>query len=218
MFNFNSYSGLLLIGCLQALIFAVILLLRWRRDERLHDLFSALILVVGGMYAAQWMFGFAGWYDEQDWRSTVMFYIEWSHLAALGPLIWLYFRAVTNTDFRWEKKYWLHFIPALFFALPPLAALLYDFIIYAWLGGNAFAGFGGSRGPTMDFINESALIGMLDTIEDAISRLLLPIYLIFTLKEYRKYRDYVANQFANGAEFFLPGLRILLYISLSAWD
>ena len=214
MFNFNSFSGLLLIGCLQALIFAVILILRWRRDERVHDLFAALILVVGGMYAAQWMFGFAGWYDDQDWRSTVMFYIEWSHLCALGPLIWLYFRAVTNTDFVWEKKYWFHFLPALLFALPPVGALLYDFVVYAWLGGNAFKGFGGSRGPAMDFLNVNTLIGALDTIEDAIARLLLPIYLIFTLKEYRKYRDYVANQFANGTEYFLPGLRLLLYIFL----
>jgi len=214
MFNFNSYSGLLLIGCLQALIFAVILLLRWRRDERLHDLFAALILVIGGMYAAQWMLGFAGWYDNQDWRSTIMFYLEWSHLTALGPLIWLYFRAVTNTDFVWEKKHWLHFIPALIFTLPPIGAIFYDFIIHALLGGNAFEGFGGSRGPAMDMLNENSFFGVLDTIEDGISKLLLPIYLIFTLKEYRKYRDYVGKQFANGAEYFLPGLRFLLYTFL----
>jgi len=214
MFTFNSYSGLLLIGCVQALVFAIILLVRWQREERLHDLLASLILMVGGLYAAQWMFGFASWYDEQDWRSTVMFYIEWDHLAALGPLIWLYFRSVTNTDFRWERRYWLHFLPAIIFFVLPVANTIYDFIFYAWLGGNSFEGFGGSRGPAMEFKHANPVMGSIDTFEDAFARLQLPIYLVLTLKEYRKYRTYIANQFANETEYFLQGLRVLLYTFL----
>ncbi len=214
MFNFNPYSGLLLIGCIQALVFATILLFRWKRDERLHDLFAALTLIVGGLYAAQWMLGFAGWYDDRDWRSTIMFYIEWDHLVALGPLTWLYFRSLTNTDFRWEKKYWLHLLPAMLFATIPICLTAYDFIGHALLGGNAFEGFGGSRGPAMEFKHTNSFMGFIDTSEDVIARVLLPIYLIFTLKEYRAYRNYVANQFASGVEYNLSGLRILLYTFL----
>lgn len=199
---------------MQALVFSIILGVRRRREERLHDLFASLILLVGGLYAAQWMLGFAGWYDDQDWRSTIMFYIEWDHLAALGPLIWLYFRALTNTDFRWERKYWLHLLPAVAFTILPIAFTLYDFIIHALLGGNVFEGFGGSRGPAMEFKHTNSVMDILDSFEDVFARIQLPVYLVFTLKEYRKYRTYVANQFANGTEYFLQGLRILLYIFL----
>jgi len=214
MFNFNPYSGLLLIGCVQAFVFSVILLFRWKRDERLHDLFASLTLIVGGLYAAQWMLGFAGWYDDRDWRSTIMFYIEWDHLVALGPFIWLYFRSLTNTDFRWENKYWLHLLPAMLFAMLPICLSAYDFIGHALLGGNAFEGFGGSRGPAMEFKHTNSIMGFIDTAEDVIARLLLPIYLILTLKQYRSYRSYVANQFANGVEYNLSGLRVLLYTFL----
>lgn len=214
MFNFNAYSGLLLIGCMQALVFSTILFIRWRQDDRLHDLLAALILMVGGLYAAQWMLGFAGWYDDQDWRSTIMFYVEWSHLSALGPLIWLYFLSVTNTDFQWERKYWLHFLPALIFSIAPLSFLIYDFLVHALLKGNAFEGFGGSRGPAMEFLNSNKWMGFLDTTEDVFVRIQTPAYLIFTLRAFRNYKSYVADQFANGSEFLLRGLRVLLYTFL----
>ena len=212
MFTFGSYSSLLLIGFVQGLVYAVLLGLRARREERLSDLFAALILLVGTLYAGQWMFGFAGWYDDRDWRSTIMFYIEWSHLLALGPLIWLYFRAITNTDFRWERRYWWHFAPALLFALPLVLATAYDFIIHAGILGRAFTGFGGSRGPAMELLHGP--LGWRNEVEDILARIHLPVYLFLTIRAYRAFRSYVRDEFPNADELDLSPLRNLLWVLL----
>ena len=209
-FHFNPYSSLLLVGCVPALVHAVLLAARARREERWADGLAAVLLVVGVLYAAQWMLGFAGWYDGRDWRSTVMFYVEWSHLAALGPLVWLYLRAVTNTDFRWRRRYAWHFAPALAFLVLPTGLLLYDVVVHAGLLGRPFEGFGGTRGPAMEF-KHTRLAGA-DTVEDVFVRLQLPVYLYLAVRAYRRYRGYVAREFANAREYDLRGLRALLYI------
>jgi len=156
------------------------------------------------------MFGFAGWYDERDWRTTVMFYVEWSHLTALGPLVWLYFKAITNADFRWQLRYWWHFLPAGLFALIPLLLLGYDYLVHAGLRGEPFADFGGTRGPAMEFAHGN--LNWIGNIEDLFIHLQLPIYLVLTALGYRAYRNYIAEEFAAGDEFDLNGLRVLLYI------
>ena len=213
MFTFNPYSGLLLVGVVQGLVYAVLLGLRARREERFSDVFASLILVIGTLYAAQWMLGFAGWYDSRDWRTTVMFYVDWSHLAAMGPLVWIYFRALTNTDFRWRRRDGWHFAPALLFLLSHLLFAGYDTIIHAGIYGNAFECFGGSRGPAMDFKNER--LSLLNDVEDVFVRPQLPVYLYLTLREYLRYRRYITGEFSNAGELGLRGLRNLLYVLLA---
>ena len=212
MFGFNAYSSLLLIGVVQGLVYAALLLARARREDRLSDLLAALILLVGSLYAAQWMLGFAGWYNQGEARSTFMFYVEWSHLLALGPLVWLYFRAVTNTDFRWRREFGWHFAPVLLFALPVAVATVYDWIVHAGILGRAFAGFGGSRGPAMDYVHET--LGDLGSVEDVLVRVQLPVYLVLTIRRYREFRDYVRREFSNARELDLSPLRNLLWVLL----
>ena len=100
LFSFNQFSSLLLVGVVPSVLHLVLLLVRGWREERWNDLFAAGILLVGIAYVSQWMLGFAGWYDARDGRTTIMFYVLWDHLLLLGPLVYLYFRAVTNTNFR----------------------------------------------------------------------------------------------------------------------
>ena len=210
VFQYSPESSLLLVGCSLGLAMAAVLLVRARREGRIADALAAGILLVGTLYAAQWMLGFAGWYDGRDARSTVMFYVEWSHLAALGPLAYLYVRAVTNTDFRLRRRHLRHFAPALVFAAVPLAALVYDFVVHAGVLGRPFEGFGGTRGPLMDFKHESLV--WIDWIEDAFVRIQLPVYLVLAIRVYRGFRAYVRAEFANPDEFDLRGLSVLLYI------
>lgn len=210
MFDFNPYSGLLLIGCAQGIVHAGLLAARARREEHLSDAFAALILLVGVLFAAQWMLGFAGWYDARDWRSTIMFYVEWNHLAALGPLIYFYLLSVTNTDFRWRRRHWWHFAPALAFVVLPAGLLLYDFGVHAALLGQPFTDFDGSRGPAME-VKHTRLVWP-SVVEDVFVRLQLPVYLVVAWRVYGNYRDYLEREFANASEFALRGLRNLLLV------
>ncbi|MEM9258733.1 MAG: hypothetical protein AAGA62_03740, partial [Bacteroidota bacterium] len=85
MFEYNEWSSPLLPGFLQGLVFAIILFIRGYREERISDYFASLLLIAGSLYVGQWMLGFAGWYDAHDWRTTLMFYVEWKNLLVFGP-------------------------------------------------------------------------------------------------------------------------------------
>lgn len=211
-FEFNQFSALLLIGFLQGIIFSVLLLLRGWREERTSDLLAALILVLGSMYVAQWMFGFAGWYDAHDWRTTLLFYVKWENLIALGPLIWLYFRALTNTDFRWERKYWWHLLPWAILLLYPLGIILHDFLYSRLILGEPFAYFHNTRGPAAEWDNNTG--GVFFYVIFAISCFHLLGYLLKTLREYRQYRTYVEREFSNAGQLSFRSLRITLYLLL----
>lgn len=210
MFGFNAYSGLLLPAVLQGFVFATILLVRQREFGRDSDGIAAALLLVGALHVAQWMLGFAGWYDSRDWQTTVMFYVEWSHLAALGPLLYFYFLAVTNADFHWRTRYGWHFLPAAAFCIPPALMVVYDFGIHAGLLGRPFEFFGGTRGPAMEF--EHTSLAWLDAAEDYFVYPQLAVYLAITARAYRRFRTYVASEFANARDFSLSGLRNLLLI------
>ncbi|MTB51089.1 AraC family transcriptional regulator [Lewinella sp. W8] len=211
-FEFNQFSAPLLIGFLQGIIFSVILFMRGWREERISDYLAAIILVLGSMYGAQWMFGFAGWYDSHDWRTTLMFYVEWKNLIAFGPLIWLYFRALTNTDFRWEKKYWWHFLPWGLLLLTPLGIFLYDVVYSRLMLGEPFAYFYNTRGPAAEWDNngDSTIFYLIF----ALSCVHLVVYLLRTLREYRRYRAYIDREFSNASQLSFRSLRITLYLLL----
>ncbi|MEM9930624.1 MAG: helix-turn-helix transcriptional regulator [Bacteroidota bacterium] len=213
MFEFNAYSAPLLPGFLQGLIFAVILLLRGFREERVSDYFAALLLVMGSLYVGQWMFGFANWYDAHDWRTTLMFYVEWKNLLAFGPLIWLYFRSLTNTNFRWQPKYWWHFLPLGLVLTQPLAIFIYDWVYWWLIKGETFTYFFNTRGPASEWDNNSNSPVFL--VVYTISILHLLTYLVWTLMDYRKYRTYLEREFSNAEQLTFKSLRLTLYLMLA---
>ncbi|MEL6276707.1 MAG: hypothetical protein AAFU03_16535, partial [Bacteroidota bacterium] len=205
-FEFNRESSILLIGFLQGIIYAVLLISRARREERIADYFAAGILLVGALFVAQWMLGFAGWYDAHDWRTTVMFYFKWSNVAALGPLIWFYFRSITNGDFKWKRSYWWHFLLWGILSLDTVAIFTYDFIYHALIQGKAFTFFHNTRGPASEWDNNSSLwIGPLLFYS---ARLQLFVYLLWALLDLRKYQRYVRAEFSNAEQLSLRGFRI----------
>ncbi len=212
-FDFNLHSSLLLIGCVQALYFAGLLLVRGHRYGRGSDLLAALILLAGSLFVAQWMLGFAGWYDAHDWRTTLMFYVKWNHLAALGPLIYFYFRSLTNTNFRWHPRDALHFLPAAVLLVPALAALCYDWIYVFGVRDTAFTYFHGTRGPAQEWLNEGG--GFDETVVSVLVWVQLSAYLLVTVRDYRHYRAYLCREFSNPDELELRGLRGILYLFLA---
>ncbi len=211
LFDFNFHSSLLLIGCVQALVFAGLLGYRGLQSGRLSDRLAALILLLGTLFVAQWMLGFAGWYDARDWRSTLMFYVQWDHLAALGPLIYLYFRSLTNRDFRLRPRHALHFAPFALLLAPHLFALGYDWIYHLGFRGHAFRYFHGTRGPAQEWLHSETgnpVVSVLIWIQ-------LSAYLIATVRDYHFYRAYLRREFSNPEALELTGLRTILYLFIA---
>jgi AraC-like DNA-binding protein len=209
LFHFNLYSGLLLPGVVQSFVYAALLLVRARRTGGISNVLAALILLVGALFVSQWMLGFAGWYDSHDWHTTLMFYLPWNHLLALGPLVWLYFRSLTNADFRWRRRRWLHFVPwVTAVLLPSLAIFGYDVFLLG-VYDRPFTYFHGTRGPAQEWAQQCPWI---HSARSVLSWSSLAYYLTLTVREYRSYRAYLDREFSHTAPLDLSGLRNVLLL------
>lgn len=212
-FLFNQYSSLLLIGVLQGLVFAGLL---WRRAGRWDspaDRFAALLLLVLCFYVSPWMLGFAGWYDAHNWQTTVMFYVPWSNYLLIGPLVYFYFLALTNADFRWKRRYWWHFVPFFLLLLEPLVVFGYDIVYRYGLLGEELLYFFNTRGPLAEAMNMGD-ITLYDVVTYLFVRIHLIVYLALTIRLYRRYRRYLVQYFASEDRYAFRWVQSLLYVFL----
>ena len=66
LFEFNLYSSLLLPLVVQGFVFSIILLFRGLRENRLADNLLSVLIFSLTIRVANWMLGFAGWYDSHN--------------------------------------------------------------------------------------------------------------------------------------------------------
>lgn len=206
LFEFNVYSGLLLPSVIQGLLFCGLLLWRGIRVEQLSDKILSFILLLYTLRVANWMLGFAGWYDSHDAYTTFMFYFPFNNWLALGPAIYFLFLSLTNRSFRFKKSHLWHFLPALLEICSTLTAFGYDIVYQHWLLKLPLEGHFGTRGKLID--EGLPIIGDLFSIGTYFS---IFAYTLYTIRLYRKYRTYLDNHFANLENINYHWLRNLLY-------
>lgn len=216
LFYFNQWSSLLLPFFLQGIIFTILLLWRGWREERLSDHLLAVLLFIFTLRVANWMLGFAHWYDAHDWHSTFMFYFPFNHWLLIGPLTYFYFRSLTNRDFRFRKKDRWHFAPWLFDMAISAFVFTNDIIIHHWIRGEALPYHFGTQGTLrmegIPILDEALIIAAI------ISMLL---YFSVTIRQYRQYRKkYVEEQFSDTTKISFSWLRNFLYavvVAILVW-
>ena len=191
-FDFGPYVALLLPLVVQGVVFSAILAVRgWQQDRRADRLLACLLLLLT-LRPMNWMLGFAGWYDSHDALTTFMFYFPWNWFWLLGPLVYVYFRSLTNRAFRWRRADLWHFVPTILVKTYLLALFLKEIVIEHWLMGLPLAEHFGTRGP-LYIAGVSEGFGWLTW--------LLPIsifgYLGATLWQFRAYRRYLHTHFSN---------------------
>ena len=215
-FHFNVHSSLLLPLVIQGLVFSIILAWRGWKENRLADKLLAALLFLITTNVANWMLGFAGWYDSHDGYTTFMFYFIWSHNFAYGPLVWLYFRSLTNHQFRIKGKEWFHFLPLAIITTIHVGTFLSDIVIDHWISGTPLPYFHGTRGYFAEFG-----LGIWDTLSFILQNLSLLIYFSYTYSQYRSYRQYINENFSDTHPIsfhwlrnFLTAFLLFLVISL----
>ena len=171
--------------------------------------FLAGILLVSVMYIAQYMLGFAGWYDSHDWRSTFMFYFPFHMLVFLGPLLWFYFRSLTNGEFKLKRSHWLHFLPGALVLGIYLVCFLRDVVIVYWLGGHPFPQHFGTKGLWADY-------RQLYVWAVQVGVILSVVYIGMILREYRAYRKYLNDHFSATENLQFSWFNRLLYVVVAA--
>ncbi len=212
LFYFNQWSALLLPFFLQGILFTILLFWRGVREERLPDKILAILILIFALRIANWMLGFAHWYDVHDWHSTFMFYFPFSYWFLIGPLVYFYFRSLTNHNFRFQKKDRMHFIPAMIdFAFIALIFIMDVMISHWWLGEPFPYHFGTQGRWRMEGIPG---VDAILTIGAIISLL---YYFVITIKLYRRYRNYYINEhFSDTAKVQFTWLRNFLYAVIIA--
>ncbi|MBO2032847.1 helix-turn-helix domain-containing protein [Siccationidurans ginsengisoli] len=152
------------------------------------------------------MLGFAGWYDSHDGYSTLMFYIPWQLNLLLGPAYLLYFRSLTNQEFRLGRRAWAHLAPGLLkVALFGLAAL-YDLGWWRGLRGRVLPYHFGTKGPAAEWLD-----GLSQPVAVVLYGL-LPLYGWWVLAEYRRYSRYLDDNFSDPERLRFAGFRQLLLL------
>lgn len=205
LFEFNAYSALLLPAFIQGLLFSLLLLWRGYRQERLSDKLLALLLLIYTLRISQWMLGFAGWYDVRDWHTTVMFYTMWNHWLVVGPLIYFYFLSLTNADFRFTKKDWLHFLPIGIWYARGMIIFGVDIVWRHWLQGEPLPEFDGTHGEMLNIG-----FGPFDHLWNYFEFISIFVYLFLTFRLFQRYRKYVVENFSSTENIDFSWLRNML--------
>ena len=207
LFQFNAHSALLLPFVVPGTVLAGHLLGRAARRGALADALLALLLLLNLLPVAQWMLGYAGWYDSHDGFSTVMFYVPWQLWLGWGPVFYLYFRSLTNQEFS-LRGHWVHLLPALVYAGGCVAAALYDLGWSRSLHHEALRYHFGTKGEAanvLDFLRGPAnWLGYASMLA----------YGLATLRLFRRYRRYLDDNFSDTARLRFRGLRELLVAAL----
>lgn len=206
-FVFNAYSSLLLPFFVQGLVVSGLLLGRGRRHGTPADGWLALLLLLSTARLAQWMLGFAGWYDAHDASTTFMFYFPFGNWLALGPALYFYFRSLTNQQFRFGGwRDWRHFLPALLYLAWRLLLWAYDVGWTYLVRQQPLPGHFGTKGPLAQQLNAAGLDRWLELLGYAS----VGLYAMLTLRQYRAYRRYVDDHFSDTERLRFTWLRNVL--------
>ena len=208
LFYFNARSALLLPFVVPGVVATLWLLSRAGRRGSAPDALLALLVGLPTLTVSQWMLGYADWFDSHDWHSTVMFYVPWQLGLLLGPGYYLYFRSLTNQEFRLGPRAWGHLLPGLLQAGLFAGVALLDL---GWRRGvrhEALPDFFGTKGAAA--VWRDGLFDLLNWLGVA----LLVGYGWLMLADYRRYRRYLDDNFSDSERLRFAGLQQLLGLQL----
>jgi AraC-like DNA-binding protein len=150
-------------------------------------------LLVSAFVIFPWMVGFAGWYDNQPYRD-ILFFTPFVHTLAIGPLLFLYVKSLTDFNFRIKGKMYLHLVPAFLYLLTRISFSLIDI-------------FGFKKYELTNEYEDPDFASWYSTL----SLISILIYLFLAIKHFKNYKKYteITTSFADLAS--LKWLRNFLY-------
>ncbi len=185
--DFNIYGFIDGVIISQA-IFACILL--WFSSQnKLSNRFLAILLLVIALWLVDDFCRVAGIYNT----NANLYFMPIFYSFAFGPLLYFYVKSLTNSDFRLQKKHFLHFIPVF---LQSLLYLFLNFQPYAfkyWYWENVHQPY------TYRFEFDGTLLSLL-------------IYLLLSISLIKRYQIWLLDNFSEISKIRLNWLKILLVV------
>ena len=196
--SFNIYSTPLLVLVIQGTLFGLLLLDRYRNKRAISDLFLALLVLITCYHRTTYTIGFMDWYDT--YRNTKINYWLIYLGLAIGPLIFLYARAITTSDFKYKIRHNLHFLPVALYVLYRIFVFVYD---------GRQPGFQDTQNGVLMVALE---FGFMGTFTEMFFIVQHAIYLAFTLQIYFQYKRGIQQYFSNTYRLELNWIRNFLYL------
>lgn len=183
----------LLLGLFQGLLFAVLLVVRGAREERLSDYLLAALLIAGSLILLPILLGLL---------DIHLLWNEWLFLPLdpgllIGPLLYLFVLAHTNRGFQMRRQQYKHFIPFAVYAI-------YHLIIFAQGRDVVF--------QWMDAVD----LPYINPIYQLLTLISMSVYLVITVRHYRAYQRWLDTEFADPDQLRYPWItRFLWAIALT---
>lgn len=209
-FVFGFKTVWLLLGFAQGLVIGSLVIRRSFLEDRLSDLLFGLLLIFSCFHIAHYMLAYGGWYDTHDAYSSFMFYFPFHNFLIIAPLIYFYFRSLTNFTFRFTRNDWLHFLPGILNLLLYLFIYLGEYVIGHKILGQPLNLHFQTKGyfaelnqaHIQDYVNFLALIATV-------------YYLWMTWRDYRRYRVYIKSNFSNLGSIRFQWVKHLLLLLIA---
>ena len=173
-FYFSAYSTPLLFGFVQGWVYAVLLWVRGRREERLSDVLLGWVLVALCFDIWIYMLGFGG--IEIFWKQLEFFPRTLGLL--LPPLVYFYLKSQFDTTFRFRIRDVWHVLPFI---------INTTYHVLVWAQGPAFV-----RQWENNVHNNG-----IDDLEFVVGTGQQFLYLYWSLQLYRAYRVWIKTQFSE---------------------
>ena len=195
-FDFSSKSSLLLVLVAVLLLFAAFSADACLRQRDRASGWLTLLLFLAAAHIAPFMFGYAGWYGKQPYRN-ILFYLPLQQLLLIPPVFYAYIEALLYPDRPRRTMGWLHFVPALLYALFSAWVFLSDIVFE-----NHPLFYADQR--DMDFDPWYQWMGFL----------FLLAYTIASIFRYRGYRRHALDQWSYADEVRYTWIRDILVLLL----
>jgi AraC-like DNA-binding protein len=192
-FNFNLYNLIIIASVFIGATFGFLLIFTNRVNKK-ANIFLGLVMLIMVLWNI-WVLSL----DLYIARYFPNFHlIPLNYSLALGALIYMYVKKMTNPSFVITKKKMLHFLPLVF------ELLVHSIIITEALNKNILAT------DTSSFYKFSPIVQFIGIIS-------IVTYCIYSLKEIRKYHIWLAKNYSNDIQYSLNWLYRLLVIFAIFW-
>ncbi|MEM9679302.1 MAG: helix-turn-helix domain-containing protein [Bacteroidota bacterium] len=124
-----------------------------------------------------------GWYNE--YRTTKINYFLMNIAFWVAPMIYLYVKSITTSNFKFKKKYWWHFALAILFVVYRLTIYTYDALQ---------PGFHDTQNGYLKIHMDEAYV---QGISSYLETFVMLLYLAFTFQLFYSYRKKIMQYFSN---------------------
>jgi AraC-like DNA-binding protein len=187
--SINLYAVVLLFAFVQGLLYIFLFIKRGIQASRQSDFWLAALMAALCVFNLSFMLGFMGIYV----LGQALWFFPQSVGLVIGPIILYYLKSQINTDFRFEKADYRHFLPFLVYFCYHLSIFLLPKSAFDWC------------------IKHLHLPLHIGDVESFLESLSACVYTVWSWQLYRQYRRWLPSERSDAAVLQLNWYRYFLY-------